>query len=94
MSEHTELNSGKIIWSFADGTVITIDPNAGQAEVQTPNFQGAVSAPLPLLELPASIAITNLTPATIKATNLVPEPASVALMLIVGTLAIVTVRRY
>jgi hypothetical protein len=94
VSEHTELNSGKIIWSFEDsGTVITVDPNAGQAEVQTPTFQGVVSAPLPLLELPASISIANLTPETIKASNLVPEPATLALVLIAGTLAITINRR-
>jgi hypothetical protein len=93
VSEHTELNSGKIIWSFEDGTVITIDPNAGEAEVQTPTFQDLVSAPLPSLELPASIAITNLTPEAIKAANVVPEPASVALMLIAATLALTTARR-
>lgn len=57
VSEHTTLNSGKIIWSYSDGTVITLDPTAGEAEVQTPTFQGVASAPLPLLEIPGTIAI-------------------------------------
>ena len=91
---HTELNSGKAIWSYPSGKVMTtLDPNAGEAEVQTPNFQGVASAPLPLLELPATIAIANLTPGTIVACSVVPEPASVALMLIAGTLAITIASR-
>ena len=92
VSVHTEVN-GKIIWSFEDGPVITLDPNAGEAEVHTPTFQGVTSAPLPLLEAPATIVIANLTPDVVEAANVVPEPASVALVLIAGPLAIMIARR-
>lgn len=81
VSEHTELNSGKIIWSYSDGTVITLDPTAGEAEVQTPNFQGVAQAPLPLLQLQNNnLHIANLTPGAIEAFSVVPEPATLALV--------------
>jgi hypothetical protein len=83
VSEHTELSSGKLIWSFSDGTVITIDPNASEVEVDTASGSFLGSAPPPLHGHPATIVIENNTPGPIEAVSFtVPEPGCAPMMLV------------
>lgn len=70
VSEHTELNSGKIIWSFSDGTVITLDPKASEIDVDTRSGSFTGSVPPSFLEVPARILIQNNTSDAIDALNL------------------------
>ncbi|MGE0337271.1 MAG: hypothetical protein AB7Q76_18425 [Gammaproteobacteria bacterium] len=82
VSEHTELNSGKIIWSFSDGTVITVDPSAGTASVDGRPGRFSAAIPAPQLEFPSAVRITNNTPDLIAVdVAFVPLPASLSLML-------------
>jgi hypothetical protein len=75
VSEHTELNSGKIIWSFSDGTVITLDPSPNSSQVNVHTLAGSFvnpNAPVALLAHPARIQILNNTPGLVEALFFVP----------------------
>ncbi len=66
-SVHTVLNSGKLIWSFSDGSVIVYDPSSSEMIVETMSGSFVAIVPPMSLEFPAVILIQNNTPGTIEA---------------------------
>jgi hypothetical protein len=92
VSEHTAVGD-KIIWSFSDGTVITVDTNPAEIEVDNRFGHFSGPAPVPYHEPLARVRIQNNTNQAFEALLVVPEPTTAALITLAAATLMLRRRR-